>query len=279
MNQLPEIETTRRDLEREVAGKRIKEVDVSVPKVVARSGNRTRFAEAMDGVKIETFDRLGLWLLARLDNGSTLAMNLGARAQLRKAANKDELEPKTAAVLAFTQGGQLRLVDPDGEAEFIVVPDDELIDTIPELVGLGVDPVTEPMSWTDFAQILMSHDMKLKALLTDDSVIVGLGDLYSDEILFHAGLRYDRESNTLSTQEIRRFYRALVETMHDGIKYRGTTLADGEGYRDLFGEPGNFGEHVAVYGKHGELSPRSRRPIVRSKFQKRWTYYCDQSQV
>ncbi len=278
MNSLPELETTRRDLEREVTGKRIKDVDVTVPKLVTRSGNRTKFAAALDGVKIETFDRLGLWLLARLDNGSTLAVHLGERAHLQRNANKDALEPKTVAVFTFTQGGQLRLIDPDGDAQMLVVPDEDLIDEIPELIGLGVDPVNEPMSWTNFAQILQGHELKLKALLLDDSVLIGLGDIYSDEILFHAGLRFDRMSNSLTTQEVRRFYRALVETMHDAIKYRGTTLEEG-GYYDIFGQPGVFQDHLAVYGKHGELSPRSRRPIARSKYQKRWTYYCEQSQV
>lgn len=278
MNELPEIETTRRDLERDITGRKVKTVEVSVAKIVGRSGNRTRFADALDGVKIETIDRLGLWLLARLDNGATLAINLGREAQLRRHANRDKTEPKTVAVITFTQGGQLRVVDPLTETEMLVVPDEELIDAIPELVGLGHDPVTEPMSWTDFAHVLMSHELKLKSLLLDQSIIVGLGDVYSDEILFHAGVRYDRVSNTLSMQEIRRFYRALVETMHDAIKYRGTTLED-EGYTDVFGESGSYQEHLAVYGKHGELSPRSRRPIARTKFAKRWTYYCEQSQV
>jgi len=116
--------------------------------------------------------------------------------------------------------------------------------------------------------------MELKALLTDDSVIVGLGDIYSDEVLFHAGLLYDRGSATLSTQEVRRLYRALSETVHDAIKYRGTSI-ESRPFVDVYGEPGDFGIHLAVYGRAGELSPRSRAPIQRVKLKGRWVYYCD----
>jgi len=121
---------------------------------------------------------------------------------------------------------------------------------------------------------LMQRQTKLKTLITDDAFLVGIGDMYADEILFGAGLRFDRLSNTLSTQEVRRLYRALVETLHEAIKYRGTTLENGA-YRDAFGEPGVYAEHLQVYGRAGDLSPRSRTPIQRVKFGGSWTYYCD----
>ena len=134
------------------------------------------------------------------------------------------------------------------------------------------------MSWTDFGRHLHSHETKLRTLIMDESFLVGIGPMYADEILFHAGLRYDRLSNSLSTQEMRRLYRSLVETLHDAVKYRGSTV-EGSHYVDVFGEPGSYQDHHAVFQKEGDLSPRSRRPIVRSKFNKEWTYYCDQSQV
>ena len=68
-------------------------------------------------------------------------------------------------------------------------------------------------------RMLLQRSDKLKALLTDDTFVVGVGDIYADEILFEAGLRYDRVCNTLSTQEIRRLHRSLVGTMHDAVKY------------------------------------------------------------
>ena len=92
--------------------------------------------------------------------------------------------------------------------------------------------------------------------------MAGLGNMYSDEILFAAGLRYDRTASGLSTQEIRRLYRSVVETLHDAVKYRGSTLAD-QGYVDLFGKAGDYQEHHKVYARDGSpagaAGPRSRR--------------------
>ncbi len=278
MTELPEVETIHRDLEREVVGKRVKTVDIHLVKAVARSGNKTKFAAALDGAKITVVDRRGLWLLATLDNDVTLVIHLGQKGRLLRTANKAPLDKKTIVVIGFTQSGQLRLVDESSTAQIFTVPTADLDEKVPELGELGLDPIEQPISWVRFGEMLLTHRLKLKALLTDDAIITGIGDVYSDEILFNAGLRYDRLSDSLSTQEYRRFYRSLVETLHDAVKYRGSTLDD-NGYVDLFGKPGSYQDHHNVYRKDGELSPRSRRPIVKAKFGKGWTYYCDQSQV
>ena len=280
MIELPEVETIHRDLEREVVGKRIKSVDVHLVKGVARSGNKAKFRAALDGAKITGVDRRGVWLLAALDNEFTLVINLGNSGRLTRTANKDPLVKKTVAVIGFTQKGQLRLVDPSSKAVIFTVATEELEEKVPELGALGLDPIEQPISWVRFGEILLSHQLKLKTLLTDDSIVTGIGDVYSDEILFNAGLRYDRLSDSLSTQEFRRFYRALVETLHDAVKYRGSSFEDDDdGYLDLFGKPGSYQDHLSVFRKEGELSPRSRRPIAKAKFGKGWTYYCEQSQV
>jgi formamidopyrimidine-DNA glycosylase len=155
---------------------------------------------------------------------------------------------------------------------------EELPPARPEWAELGTDTVDEPISWTAFGRALLDRPERLKLLLMDPTFLVGLGRVYSDEILFHAGLRYNRTSDSLSTQEIRRLYRAVVEVVHDAVKYRGTTLEE-NGYADLFGEPGAYQDHLTVYGKAGEMSARARGEIVRSKIGGQWTYYCEQTQV
>ena len=120
--------------------------------------------------------------------------------------------------------------------------------------------------------------MKLKAFLMDQTIIAGLGNIYADEILFAAGLRYDRQTDSLSTQEMRRLYRSVVETLHDAIKYRGSTLSDGQ-YVDLQGKPGEYQEHHQVYDREGLACRRCRSPIVRIKANQRSTFYCEQCQV
>ena len=140
-------------------------------------------------------------------------------------------------------------------------------------------PVETPMSWVDFGHLLRSRKMKLKAFLMDQSMVAGIGNIYSDEILFAAGLRYDRMTTSLSTQEIRRLYRSVVEVLHEAIKYGGSTLAD-EGYVDLNGKPGSFQEHHKVYDHEKDPCRRCRRyNVVKAKFQGRSTYFCEVCQV
>ena len=171
-----------------------------------------------------------------------LVIHLRMSGQLLRAAAKEPVAKHTHVVITFTQGGQLRFVDPRTFGEMFVTSPDELTAEVPELAELGFDPVENPISWTVFGQLLVNRQMKLKAFLTDQTIIAGLGNIYADEILFAAGLRYDRQTDSLSTQEIRRLYRSVVEILHEAIKYGGSTLAD-EQYVDLNGKPGEFQEH------------------------------------
>jgi formamidopyrimidine-DNA glycosylase len=134
------------------------------------------------------------------------------------------------------------------------------------------------MSWTQFGQQVMSRSVKLKALLMDQTVIAGIGNIYSDEILFDAGLRYDRVSNTLSTMELRRLFRAVVETLHEAIKYGGTTLDDDQ-YVDLHGKAGTFGDHLRAYGRDKQACLRCRGVITKARFSQRSTYFCPDCQI
>jgi len=278
MIELPEVETIRRDLDRECATKRIKEVEVLIARAVGGAAQKTKIVKTMDKAKIESVGRNGMLIRFDFDNEHSLLIDLGSGGQLVRTANKDEVHKRTAMILGFTQHGQVRLIDMEADAEVSMHETAKILEDRPELNELGIDPIEEPMSWTDFGRHLHSHSVKLKTLIMDDTFVVGIGPMYADEVLFHAGLRYDRLSNSLTTQEIRRLYRALVETLFDAVKYRGSSV-EGSHYVDAFGEPGSYQDHHAVFQKAGDLSPRSRRPIVRSKFGGIWTYYCDQSQV
>jgi len=114
--------------------------------------------------------------------------------------------------------------------------------------------------------------------LMDQKFIAGIGNIYSDEILFEAGLRWDRMSDSLSQEEIRRLYRAIVETLQDAVKHRGSSLSDQQ-YRDLFGQLGDYQNHHQVYDREGKPCARCRRPLVRARFSNRSTFYCEACQV
>ena len=123
-----------------------------------------------------------------------------------------------------------------------------------------------------------SHQASLKALLMDQEFVAGIGNMYADEILFAAGLRYDRLSNSLSSQEVRRLYRSMVETLTEAVKRRGSSLAD-EQYRDLFGAIGEYQEQHQAYDREGQACRRCRSVIVRVKTGGRSTFLCEHCQV
>ena len=280
MPELPEVETIRRGLEREVVGKRIKSVEVpGNNRSIRRHKTKKDFAGRLEGTKVKSVRRRGKYLLVNLDSGDVLAIHLRMSGQLLRAQPKDPMAKHTHVVFTFTQHGQLRYLDPRKFGEMFVTTPEELTSEVPELSDLGVDPVESPMSWTKFGQMLMSHSMKLKSFLMDQKILAGIGNIYSDEILFAAGLRYDRMTDSLSSQEIRRLYRAVVETLHEAIKYGGSTLAD-ESYVDLNGRPGEFQEHHKVYARDRQPCRRCRRnQVTKAKFQGRSTYFCEVCQV
>ena len=277
MFELPEVETVRRELERDIIGRKIKNAEAKSMKVLRRYRMRKSFLPHLVGNKITSVQRLGLLITIGLDNNSTLVVDLGASGSLRRNTNKAELLPNTEVVIGFTQYGQLRYVDEVGASEMFVVPTDELIEAVPNAAQLGFDVVAQPIAWTAFGRSLLQQRAKLKSLLMDPTFVVGVGEIYSDEILYHAGLRHSRMSDSLTSQEIRRLHRALVGTLHDAIKFRGTSLPD-RVFVDPHGTPGEYANHLMVWGREGELSARSRLPIQRVKFRGAWTYFC-QTQV
>ncbi len=271
--ELPELELIRRDLEREVVGRKVKDTSAAGMSMLPRYKNRKSFGAQLEGTKLTAVIRQGEHLLFPLDSEDILVARMGTGV-FRRNANKDKEEPGTEITITFTQGGQLRYVNPDGDGEFAVVPKDDVMTEFPSLNDPAIDPIDTPLSWIAFRDLIEGHPTTLKELLIDGKALLGIGSIYADEVLFDAGLRYDRSSTSLSTQEVRRLYRSLVETLHNVIKYRGTTLED-RPWADVFGEAGVFDQHIQVFQREGELSPRSRTPIQRAKFKGDWTYFCE----
>jgi formamidopyrimidine-DNA glycosylase len=279
MPELPEVEVMRRDLEREVVGKKIKSVEVTGARSVRRHKNKKDFVDVLTGRKIMAVQRRGKYLVMKLDGTDALVVHLGMSGQLLRAKTAREKAPKhTHVVITFTQGGLLRFVDPRTFGEMFVTQYDEIDQQVDELAHLGLDPLETALSWDLFGRMLAEKKTKLKPLLMDQKFIAGIGNVYSDEILFEAGLKWERQSDSLSQQEVRRLYRAISETLQGAVKYRGSSLAD-EGYVDLFGKPGEYQDHHQVYGREGQSCTRCRRPIQRARYSNRSTFYCDACQV
>ncbi|HUI03481.1 MAG TPA: bifunctional DNA-formamidopyrimidine glycosylase/DNA-(apurinic or apyrimidinic site) lyase [Acidimicrobiales bacterium] len=279
MPELPEVETIRRDLDKEIVGRRIKTVEVKGKRSIRRHKSGPEFRGRLEGKRVSSVRRGGKYLLVGLDGDDVLVVHLGMSGQLLRARGpKDPLDRHTHVVITFTQGGQLRFVDPRTFGEMFVTTADELTAQVPELAHLGFDPLEEVMSWARFGQMLAERPAALKTLLMDQKFVAGIGNIYSDEILFAAGLRYDRMSDSLSAQEVRRLYRAMVETLTEAVKYRGSSLAD-EQYRDLYGETGDFQGQHQVYDREGQACRRCRSPVVRVKVNGRSAFLCEHCQI
>jgi formamidopyrimidine-DNA glycosylase len=279
MPELPEVETIRRDLEKEAAGKRIKTVEVTGMRSIRRHANKKQFAARLEGHKVTGVDRRGKYLLVKLDSGDVLVIHLGMSGQLLwSKSGKEERAKHTHVVIQFATPGQLRFLDPRTFGELFVTAADEVDAAVPELAHLGFDPVEDVMSWTQFGELLHARQRKLKDLLMDQKFIAGIGNLYSDEILWAAGLRHDRSSDDLTSQEIRRLSRAMTEILHDAIKHRGSSLSD-EQYRDLYGNVGGYAGQHQVYDREGQACPRCRTPIVRTKYGGRSHFSCPRCQI
>ncbi|HEX5585933.1 MAG TPA: bifunctional DNA-formamidopyrimidine glycosylase/DNA-(apurinic or apyrimidinic site) lyase [Acidimicrobiia bacterium] len=279
MPELPEVEVLRRDLEREVVGKKVKAVDVDGMRSVRRHHNRKQFVARLVGKKITGVERRGKYLLLRLDGGDVLVVHLGMSGQLLRTKTAREATAKhTHVVITFTQGGQLRFVDPRTFGEMFVTELDNVDEEVPELAHLGIDPLETAMSWEHFGSLLAQRHAKLKPLLMDQKFMAGIGNIYSDEILWGAGLRWDHMSDALTGQEVRRLYRSMMETLQDAVKHRGSSLAD-EQYVDLFGKPGEYQHHHNVYAREAQACPRCRHVIVRERVSGRSTFYCSACQV
>ena len=272
--ELPEVETIRYALDREVAGRKVKTVEAASMAVLGHYRNRKQFASRLEGRKLGPVRRMGLLLVSELDDDQLLVIKLGPGAQMRRNGARDAVESGTEVTVTFTVGGHLRLVDPDGASQVCVIGGDDLVAEFPEVAAVGMDPAGEMIPWTSFGGQVLARSMPLKDLLCDSSIVVGVGDVYSDEILFHAGLRHDRLSDSLSHQEVRRLHGALIQVVNDAIKYRGSDIEE-RPFRDLYGDPGVYGDHLAVYGRAGALSDRNRSQIQRIKYKGSWTYYCE----
>jgi formamidopyrimidine-DNA glycosylase len=298
--ELPEIETIRQDLSRDIVNKKIKLVAVSNGRSVRRHKSAKEFRDRAEGRTIKSVGRLGKYIVCTLDNGDNLVMHLGAHGQFFRTKSAKEAKLKhTHVVITFTQGGELRFVDTVSFGEMFISsppPVDQPVvvrstaafalggegdltrKSVPELAHLGFDPMEDQMSWERFAVALRTRSDSIKTLLLDQQFVAGVGALYADEILYSAGLHFDRTPESLSTTEVRRLFRALVEILAEAIKQRGSSLADGV-YVDFTGKSGNYQNFHEVYEREGEACRRCRKPILKVKAASQDTFFCDRCQI
>jgi formamidopyrimidine-DNA glycosylase len=278
MPELPEVETIRRGLAETYLGRRIRSVSVTGVRSVRRHGPVDDFSDALAGQIVQSADRLGKYLLLRLTGDTVVVIHLGMSGQLLAASPAEPFAKHTHVVFTFAAGqvlvaDQLRFVDPRTFGELFLSRVGQLERTVPELTHLGFDPLNDPVTARQLGRLLGQRRCQLKALLTDQRLVAGIGNIYSDEILFAAGLRPDRQSHTLAAGEVRLLQRAMVGILGAAIAAGGSSLADQQ-YRDLYGRAGRFQRHHRVYGREGQACLRCRSTIARRKGGGRSTFWC-----
>ena len=265
MPELPEVEVLRRDLEAEVVGRSVEWAIVSGPRTVRRHDPEALVAR-LAGARLSGARRAGKYLLLGLDGGpEALVVHLRMSGQLILSDPAGSRAPHTHAVLRLSDGRELRFVDPRTFGELFVSS---------EPPGpMGADPLDPAWSPALLGRILAGRQARLKALLMDQRRLAGLGNIYSDEALFAAGLRFDRLAGSLVRREVARLHGAIVDTLAAAVAHRGSTLGDG-GYVDLYGHPGGHQAHHRVYAREGRPCGRCARPVVRLRLGNRSTFLC-----
>lgn len=203
-----------------------------------------------------------------------LVLHLGMSGQLRWVAPGGEAPISHAHLRVFCSGGwELRMVDPRRFGFAAVARLGELGAKVPALAALGPDPLGEAWGAEALAVALAGRRARLKSLLLDQEVIAGLGNIYTDEILFRAKLAWDRPGGSLSPAELEALASAMGEVLGAAVEAGGSTLADAQ-YCDVFGAPGSYQRHHLVYGRAGLPCGRCGETLQKQRFAGRFTTFC-----
>ena len=252
MPELPEVETTVRGLQKEVVGKKILDVwtDLNSSYIgkrdtVANPIYFKKFKAEVVGTKIKSVERRAKNILIHLDNGKTVLAHMKMTGRFL-ITNHD----KYVRVLFKLSGNkELAFSDPRKFGK-ITLLDTKTMHESKHLSGIGPEPLHESFTLKDFKERLMKKPKgKIKTVLMDQSVLAGVGNIYSDEILWRAGVHPERPVADVKEEEWKPLYTATKELLRKGIDFGGDSMSD---YVNIYGGKGSFQEHHRAYKKKGE---------------------------
>ncbi|KGH44564.1 MULTISPECIES: bifunctional DNA-formamidopyrimidine glycosylase/DNA-(apurinic or apyrimidinic site) lyase [Modestobacter] len=283
MPELPEVEVVRRGLERWVAGRTIRQVEVHHPRAVRRHlEGAEHFVAALTGRTLTAAHRRGkyLWLpLAEPDgapSGRALVAHLGMSGQLlvEKPAEPDEVHLR--ARFRFTDGGrELRFVDQRTFGGLAV--EEAPGDGLPaRLAHIATDPLDPGFDVDAFSAALRRRHTEVKRALLDQTLIGGVGNIYADESLWRARLHGARSTDKLTRAQVSDLLEGVRDVLGESLAQGGTSFDSL--YVDVNGQSGYFSRHLAVYGQVDRPCPRCGTPIRRESFMNRSSYSCPQCQ-
>jgi formamidopyrimidine-DNA glycosylase len=281
MPELPEVETVARGLQKSVAGRRILSVRMGKTDFI---DDPAALEQELPGRQIERVERYGKFMLLRLSartdaaadsqNGdveaASLLVHLGMTGQLAPCAAAQPYTKHTHVWLALDDGRELRYTDPRRFGRIAYLSGALLVE---ELTAFGADPLL--VSAEEFASRIRSRNAQIKALLLDQSVLRGVGNIYADESLWRARIHPMRRGTELSTKQAQVLRRVLQDVLRKAILARGSSISD---FLDAEGQPGEYQRHHRAYGREGKRCYRCGAAIRRVIVAGRSSYFCPKCQ-
>jgi formamidopyrimidine-DNA glycosylase len=265
--ELPEVETIRAELAPRLAGRTLARVEILDPRLT-RPIDLFEVAEELEGDRIVAVERRGKYLVLRLESGLAVLVHL-------RMTGGFHWEPTTheRAVVELDDGTRLVYRDVRRFGTWLVLEDTAVE---PYLAAKnGPEPLGPRFTAEWLGAQLGRRRAPLKAVLLDQRVVAGLGNIYADEALWRARLNPLRAAASLSDDEVRRVHRAVRDALRAGIARQGSTLRD---YARPDGSTGSMQDEFRVYGRDGLPCPRCRTPIAKARVGGRGSWFCPRCQ-
>jgi formamidopyrimidine-DNA glycosylase len=268
MPELPEVETIVRGLRPALIGRRIRSVRILEPKIF-RTPAQTAI-ESLSGAVIKDISRKGKLILFTLRPEMTLMLHLKMTGQPLLIPAPTPIDRHTHAVFEFS-GIKLQLRYRDvRKFGFFSLTAGSAEPGMTLLSNIGPDPFE--ITAGRFVKMVQKKDSTIKALLLDQSLISGLGNIYVDESLFRAGIHPQTRTSHLSEPELKKLFKSVRTILLQAIKWQGSTLKD---YRQPDGLSGGFQNRHQVYGRQGEPCPSCQSLIQKIRVAGRGTHFCN----
>ncbi|MEA2451644.1 MAG: formamidopyrimidine-DNA glycosylase [Actinomycetota bacterium] len=265
MPELPEVESVRRQLDPELSGRTVIDVWTDPLPTVPREFQEV---ERSIGKRIEHVGRRGKFMIAPLTDGLELIMHLGMTGSF-SFTDKDAY---ARAIVSLDDGRELVFRDPRRFGRMAVVDAGDYV-TIPTLMLLGPEPLSDEFDPKVFAEVLARTNAPIKPFLLSQRPVAGVGNIYADEALWLS--RIHPMSRHVGRKRAFDLHRAIREVLAASLDREGTTFRD---YQMVNGESGRNASHLIAYGQVGKPCPRCKTPMRKIVLGGRGTTYCPKCQ-